>query len=104
MSGPQRLDVGGPGAPRPSSCLGALVQVTRESYRELERAGVRWSTRSDEVPYDRPISARVSCEGEELVLERATGTVRYGLCSSCAFMETEARRTLRERQSIRRSA
>lgn len=72
---------------RPRWCGGAAVYVTRDEYREMERLGWRFVTRSADVPHDRRDFARVSCTDE--VMTR--GDYLYGVCSKCAALEADNR-------------
>ncbi len=78
-------------APRPRHCAGAALLVDRATYRELERGGVRWETRSNELPDDGKATARVSCDGQERTLQRGTTTYTYAVCSECMALEAKFR-------------
>lgn len=81
-------------APRPRHCSGASLLVDRVTYRALERDGVRWETRSDDIPAEGKASARVACDGQELTLTRGTQTYTYALCRECMVLEKQFRAAL----------
>jgi hypothetical protein len=80
--------------PRPRFCSGASMLVDHATYRALERDGVRWATRSDEIPVDGKGTARVACNGQELTLERGSTVYTYALCKQCMVLESEFRAAL----------
>lgn len=80
--------------PRPSHCSGASLLVDRESYRALERGGIRWETRSKDLPAEGKGPARVACAGVELTLTRGTQTYTYALCRECMTLENQFRAAL----------
>ncbi len=81
-------------APRPRHCSGATMLVDHAAYRALERTGVRWETRSEDIPADGKVTARVSCNGEEVSMQRGTATYTYALCRACMQLERQFRAML----------
>lgn len=97
MSAPERFSFGEPGppAPRPSYCGGAILRVSLDEYRQMERNGVTWATRSevfkDSLDGGKAL-ARVHCTGEAVD--------GFALCSSCSGHEANFRALLRDRARV----
>lgn len=84
------------GAPRPrqTHCSGASLLVDVATYRTLERSGVRWATRSEDIPADGKGDARVACDGQAVTLTRGTTVYSYALCRDCMALEAKFRAAL----------
>lgn len=104
LEGPQQiLDVLEHVTParRLATCPGAVVHVTPEEYRRLERdAGIRWATRSDELGLlgEERTAARVECSAEVRVVERGGARYTSGRCDACAAIEAEERAAIARRK------
>ncbi len=83
--------------PRQRHCSGACLLVDRAGYRELERSGVRWETRSEDVPTDGKAYARIECAANVETIARHHGTYIMGLCADCTALEGRFRAALAAR-------
>jgi hypothetical protein len=68
--------------------------VDLAGYRALERGGVRWETRSGELPAEGKGPARVACDGQERREQVGTQTYTYAVCKACAALERRFRSAL----------
>lgn len=97
MSDPLRIGIpDGKPAPRPTHCAGASLEVDLAGYRALERGGIRWATRSSDLPVEGKGPARVACEGREVTEQRGTVTYTYAVCRECAALEHKFRTALKQ--------
>ncbi len=99
MTRPQSEPIGigipdGKPAQRQTHCSGACLLVDLASYRTLERSGVKWSTRSEEIPASGKADARVDCGGQACTLTRGTTVYTYALCRDCMALEASFRASL----------
>jgi len=83
--------------PRPNHCGGACLRVDRDMYFDYQRNGVVWATKPGEVFELGPVgSARVRCNDEAMLDPKLGQRYGFGVCRSCAELETRHRRAMRE--------
>lgn len=83
--------------PRPQSCGGAIVPVTKDTWQDYARQYDVDFALPDDVPVTGTFDARVKCGG--LVLEKmgVGGTViQIATCARCAGIEESVRKMLAE--------
>lgn len=99
MTRPQSEPIGigipdGTPRPRQAHCSGASLPVDLASYRALERTGVRWETRSEDIAPEGRTDARVECAGQAVTMQRGNTTYSYALCRECMALEARFRAAL----------
>lgn len=86
---------------RQNHCSGANLLVDIASYRSLERSGIRWATRSEDIPVEGKADARVDCSGQACTLTRGTTVYSYALCAECMKLEANFRAALAAAKQVK---
>lgn len=82
--------------PRPTICGGALVPVTRDSFKGMERAlDVDFQVPTG-MPGEGTFFARVSCGNQVMASMGVGGLTQQGTCARCAGVEKRVRKILAE--------
>lgn len=81
---------------RPALCGGALVPVTRDSFKGMERALDVDFEAPNGMPSEGTFFARVACANVVLATMGVGGLTQQGTCARCAGVEKRVRKILAE--------